>query len=123
MALKIGKKIEAIDIDILGLEFKVTKSDETLVKIDRIAKRLIEEAEKAKDLDQIEQLQPLRQTCIEAFDTMLGEGAFDKIEKATSDDGGEYTLIMVGYFMELFEHVNNEFNESVDVSRYNKRGA
>ncbi|MCW6681613.1 hypothetical protein NHG29_01870 [Aerococcaceae bacterium NML160702] len=123
MVLKIGKKVEAIEIDILGHVFKVTKSDEMLVKVDKVAKRLVEEAARVEGMTDIEQLQPLRQTCIEAFDTMLGDGAFEKVEKATSDDGGEYTLIMVGYFMQVFEHINNEFENSVDVSRYSKRGA
>ena len=111
--IRIGKKIETIDFDILGVELSLTKSDETLAKMSEISEMLITEAEKHKENQSVEVLKDYREKAIKGYDTLFGEGTFAKVEEALSEEKGKYTIQMVAIFFEIAKNVNSGFGEEI----------
>lgn len=118
--LKIETRIKPIEIEINGSVFSIPKTDETLKRIDNVAKELEKKSEEAKKLSSLDAFQMLRDVAIKSYDEVLGEGSFKSIEKSLSEAGGEYTFQMVNHFFKIYEHITQETLKDMDNSRYDK---
>ena len=101
MAIKLNLSSTVIPVEIGEFKFEIDMTD---VKEKSFQSKLDDFVQKVKKLDEskAEDEDALRKMLSEAYDALLGEGAFDKLYDYTSNTG-----ILLGVFMELVGEYSN----------------
>lgn len=117
MAIKIQTKQTGIPIEIGEHTFYFDTSDESIANFHNNYEKVM------KDLDSInveganipETLEASKGVLKKGFDLFLGEGAFEKIYKMSPS-----VTIIMQYFVQIAEGIEEELNERVGVSQQEK---
>lgn len=118
MALKLNLVSKPIEIEVNGLEFQVSKDDGTVNKLDEIMETVVNKFQNEED-KQNANLDELREVLINACDSLLGQGAYEKIEQSIGD--GEYTVMMMGVVTQVINGIREELFEDANVlDKYKK---
>lgn len=102
MAIKIQTKKTGIPVIIGDLELVFEATDESVATFLKNAKKV------ERELDEIKSDSPETAKVVlkKAFDTILGEGTFDKVYEITPS-----VFIMTDYFIQIVEGLVDEFNK------------
>lgn len=120
MVIKIETKKVGIPVEIGELEFVVGTSDKELLAYEENQKEVIKAFESAEESTTVEELKVVLE---KGFDTLLGDGSFEKIYTQTPSivECSKYLLTLYEGVLEEFAKIGNIDKQSKKVEKYLKK--